>query len=80
MIIQTVEYYKLILSIQKICTIITLHLLRKLKQKKLCYQIISKKKKVNTISQLAVSRNVYQICAVKTKYVLHCRYYSYIYS
>lgn len=39
-----------------------------------------KKKKVNTISQLAVSRNVYQICAVKTKYVLHCRYYSYIYS
>ena len=44
---------------------IILYLLRKLRPKKVCYQIYCKKLQISTIFQLAVSKILCKICAIK---------------
>ena len=82
-IIQKVLYYKLILTIQETCTmciIIIYSALKRLRSKKLCYQIIVKKLQISRMFPFEESKSLCQGWVIKINIFFTIKTLNYIYS
>lgn len=82
-IIQKVLYYKLILTIQETCTmciIIIYSALKRLRSKKLCYQMIVKKLQISRMFPFEESKSLCQGWVIKINIFFTIKTLNYIYS